>query len=164
MGNKSSKTIGDYAAMGLDLLVTCPRCGREAVFDASEVMRFWVAKGWPLQLPIDTRRLRCRCGARGGEPAPLMQVHRPEPMPPRPPALTILYLRRPSAVDVLREATGLASSRPVQTTDVRAALEQLAASVDRAWLDAFWNGAGGTDGIGRLQSCRAALNGILRQL
>ena len=94
MGNKSPKTIGDCAAMGLDLLIACQACGREAVFDPAEVMMHWTAHGRSLGLPIDTSPFRCRCGERGGTASPLMRFHRPDPLPSRALILRPIYFRR----------------------------------------------------------------------
>ena len=53
-----------------------------AFIDGAEVLMFWVSRRWPLRLPIDARKLVCRCGARDGETAVLMTDHRPDPIPP----------------------------------------------------------------------------------
>jgi hypothetical protein len=94
MGTKRPQTIGDYGRWGLDVGVRCRACRRTAVFDAAEVMKHFMLKGWSLKAPVDAKRFRCACGSRDVETIAVQVDCRPKPLPARVPALTPIYVKQ----------------------------------------------------------------------
>ncbi|MDF1506439.1 hypothetical protein [Roseisolibacter sp. H3M3-2] len=94
MGTKRPQTIGDYARFGLDVGVRCRACRRTAVFDAAEVMKFFMLKKWSMKAPVDASRFRCACGSREVETIAVQVDCRPKPLPARVPLLTPLYVKQ----------------------------------------------------------------------
>lgn len=93
MGTKTPRTIGDYGRWGLDIGVRCRSCRRLAVFEAGEVMKHFMLKGWDLRAPVDAGRFRCACRSRDVETIAVQVDCRPEPLPARKAILTPIYVK-----------------------------------------------------------------------
>lgn len=93
MGTRTPKCVSDYPRFKADVGVRCRRCGRLAVFDAKDVMLFFYAKRWSTSLPLDARHFRCACRSRDVETIAVPIDARPNPLPPRRPYLTPIYVK-----------------------------------------------------------------------
>jgi hypothetical protein len=95
MGTRVPKNIVDYDRFGRDVGVRCLACHRVAVFDAAEVMRFFVARKIPATIPLNAGPFVCRCGSKALQTTAVEKCCRPEPLPPRRPTLQPLYVQEP---------------------------------------------------------------------
>ena len=72
MAIRQPKTLFDLRHGRANLRVTCPACGRSALFSATQIADYWHARGWNGDLGAVGMRFRCGdaitrkgCGHRG---------------------------------------------------------------------------------------------------
>jgi hypothetical protein len=93
MGRFYPKNLTDLIRVEAQLRVTCPSCGRTALFDPKQIISYYRAHGWNTAWEIAGMHFHCSgndrglgCGGRGArlswEPWPMART-RPAPPQPR---------------------------------------------------------------------------------
>jgi hypothetical protein len=144
------RTLEDLARKGFDVNATCLSCRYTRTIPIAEVRRLFRERRRPESWRGAEKRWRCSwCGHRGD-----VELR--------------AFLAAPAgALEVLREAVMIANRQPVQTYDVRQALDALEPVLsDAAEAEAFWQAAGLMDGpaAGRAASLGHHLIRLERQL
>jgi hypothetical protein len=89
MGTVQLRTLEDMRKWQADVLVQCRQCGKEARFNAGDIVKWFQACRWSTSLDVAPQRFRCsQCGAkdaviRAKMPDPKLPETRPRPIDPR---------------------------------------------------------------------------------